>query len=113
MENGDAGDAKAAGEEYVPQQVLQKWQINTSQIDMLQDIQHTLLHKKEGLDNALIGKDISAGHYAEQVNILMMKFMEESGAQLGKEAHTKLFGMAPDSVFQIVDTKILANYHKE
>jgi len=86
---------------------------DSKKIKALQNLQSSLLHKKEGLDGALIGKDISAGHYAEQVNVLMMKFMEESNAQLGKEAHTKLFGMAPDTVFQIVDAKILTNYHKE
>lgn len=82
-------------------------------ITALQKFQGSILHEKEGLDEALIGKDISAGEYAQKVNGLMAKFMKESGAQLGREAHTKMFGMAPDAVFQIVDAKILAKYHKE
>jgi hypothetical protein len=86
---------------------------DSNKITALQKLQSDLLREKEDLNGALIGKDISASQYAERVNVLMMKFMEESGTQLGGEAHTKLFGMAPDTVFQIVDAKILANYHKE
>jgi hypothetical protein len=87
--------------------------MDSKKITALQKLQGSILHEKEGLDEALIGKDISAGEYAQKVNGLMAKFMKESGAQLGTETHTKMFGMPPDAVFQIVDAKILARYHKE
>lgn len=84
----------------------------TKRIEAVRKLQGSLLHEKESVDAALIGKDISAEEYAKKVNGLMAKFMKECGAHLGREAHTKLFGLAPDAVFQIVDAKILARYHK-
>jgi len=86
---------------------------DSKKITTLQKLQGSILHEKEGFDWALIGRDISVAEYAQKVNGLMAKFMKESGAQLGREAHTEVFGMAPDTVFKIVDPKILAKYHKE
>lgn len=86
---------------------------DSKKITTLQKLQSSILHEKEGFDEALIGRDISVEEYAQKVNGLMAKFMKESGAQLGREAHTKVFGMTPDTVFKIVDPKIIAKHHKE
>ncbi|MHC1743643.1 MAG: hypothetical protein AB9873_11510 [Syntrophobacteraceae bacterium] len=85
--------------------------LTAKKVKGLQKVQKGVLQEKEALDGALIGQDISSADYARKVNDLMARLMTESGAQLGAEAHSKMFGMPPEAVFQIVDPKILARYH--
>ncbi|SIN80879.1 hypothetical protein [Halodesulfovibrio marinisediminis] len=82
-------------------------------IKTLQDIQAEMVLEKEKLDAQLIEKNISTVHYADQVNANILKFLNESKKNLGEEAYIKLFGMASDTIFQIVDPKILAQYHQD
>lgn len=81
-------------------------------IAALRKAQTDVLQEKKRLNQALIGKKLTADQYARKINQLMAKLMKKSGTLLGKEAHTKLFGIAPQASFKIVDPKILAQYHQ-
>ena len=86
---------------------------NNQDIKKVRDLQAKFTAKKEDLDAHLIGKNISAVHYAEQVNASILKLLKESGQVLGEENYVKLFGMPSDTIFQLVDASILAQYHQE
>lgn len=83
-----------------------------NKVAALRDLQADVLREKQGYDQALISKKLTTEQYAQKVNGLMAKLMEKSAALLGKDAHTKLFGIAPGVSFGIVDPKILAKHHQ-
>lgn len=85
---------------------------DSKNIATLQNLQKSILAEKRNLDGALIGGKISAVEYAQKVNGLVIRFMKESGLLLGREVHTKVFGMPPDAIFMVVDPKELAKYHR-
>ena len=86
---------------------------NSKNITTLQKLQASILGEKENFDGALIGGNISAAEYAQKVNGLLMAFMKESGSLLGRDVHTKVFGMPPDAIFMVADPKELAKYNKK
>jgi len=81
-------------------------------ITALRKLQANLLSEKEILDDTLSNDGIDINEYAEKINKLMFNFLKESEIQLGKETHIKLFEIAPDTVFNIIDADILAENHK-
>ncbi|GAK53733.1 hypothetical protein U14_05007 [Candidatus Moduliflexus flocculans] len=84
---------------------------NAAHITDLQKRQKQLLHEKKVLDVKLIGKDISAAAYAEEIHCLVMTFMKENAALLGETVYNQLLGMPSDSDFQLIDANILSMYH--
>jgi len=85
---------------------------DSKKIRSLQRLQADLLKEKDDLDQGLIGKDLTAEDYARKVNRLVSDLLKRGAAELGKESYTRLFGVAPDVVFQLVDPRILARHHK-
>lgn len=86
---------------------------DSKNITGLQKFQGSILDEKEDLDAALFAKNISTAKYAQEVNELVLKFMKESGTLLGRDLHTKVFGMPPDAKFKVVDPKELAKSNKD
>jgi hypothetical protein len=77
----------------------------------LQDEQAKTLSKKSALDQQLISKHLTPTEYAQQVNALVNDLLSQSVRLLGENTHTRLFGMAPGTPVELVDSDILARHH--